>query len=187
MSFRSILFGKRGANLKGDVSLALEVIGARRITITIASVLLAFASTVGCGNSTLTRGKAKGLIDRAPNFATTDLIPINGIAFAKGVEDNVFVGRARQPSEEAKKYFKQVEWGRSIRLTNSVKRVVKEIDGITDGAQPGWKVVSFTWRYSDVPAYVIKYGGLQTNGTFKGMADLRLYDDGWRIETIREE
>ena len=180
MSFWSILCGQpEGRRIAGA-----ELIGATRIAITIASVLLSFAIMAGCGNSTLTRGKAKVLIDSAPTFSAVDLIPINRAAFAKGLQDNVFVERSYQPSEAAMKYFKQVEWGTSIRLTNPVKRIVKEIDGITDGAQPGWKVVSFTWQFSEVPAYVIKYGGLAPNDTFKEMAVVKLYDDGWRVETI---
>lgn len=154
--------------------------------ITIASVLLTFASTVGCSNSTLTRGNAKALIDRAPDFATTDLIPIDPIAFAKGIEAKVFDGRFLQPSEEGKRYFESVYHSRgTITLVNSVKRTIKEVDGITDGTQPGIKVVSFTWQYSNVPEYVIKYGGPPTNAKFKGVAELTLYDDGWRVETVR--
>jgi hypothetical protein len=153
---------------------------------------------VGCSPSTLTRSKAKKLIEaqgffqphnvtfkpttsewnslRAAGFAAPARWAADGFVFTAegGVIPLVL-------TESGKKYF-ALNNGSLVTLTPSSPRVL-EVTGITDDAtgSANVKVVAYTWSY--------QFGDLPSpfNSMFKdypaqsAIAALQLYDDGWRV------
>jgi TonB family protein len=69
-----------------------------------------------------------------------------------------------------------------VTLPAPAKREVIEVTGITAEGTDQRRVV-FTWKYTGLSDVVVRYTG-QGPGAHDGVALLRLYDDGWRLENV---
>lgn len=76
----------------------------------------------------------------------------------------------------------------SISLVPKFQKQVAEISGILGGGRDGGtREVQFTFHFVNVPA-VFKQSGVDLPAAPRaGMAVFRLFDDGWRVERVREE
>jgi hypothetical protein len=81
----------------------------------------------------------------------------------------------------------------SLQIKEPMSRRVIEVTGIADGpgmlGPPGTiKDVQFTWKWNwdAVPKEVKQFLGPEPNPA-KGEALLKLYDDGWRVEELKQD
>jgi len=176
-----------------------------------AAITLALVPTlVACSSKNLSRSKAKDLIDADKRFAEpVSSVPIKDCkavvtaatkdGIAKVVVEShhssfglpTYQTTSIELTAEGGKYFKKFScegFGPTLEIVAPLRRSVVEVTGIADAMGPGGvtsagtKDVDFTWRFADVPDVVARYTKADT--IKKSQATLRLYDDGWRVETL---
>jgi hypothetical protein len=162
---------------------------------------------ISCGSQSLTRGKAKDIIEATPAYQPQimEFLITKDVAIA-GQEMNFWVPQRGafqiifySLTDEGKKYFSSIKpgvnammygqnAGYNVTPTFRIRRRVKEVTGITDFPSPvpgsgGMKVVQYNWIYDEdsMPSEVRKMFASQASG-IAGEALFRLYDDGWRLE-----
>jgi hypothetical protein len=160
-----------------------------RLALAITFVLL----LLGCHSSTLTRGKAKNVIE------SSDLYKLQKarVALTSGEFQNLW--RAGYLQVRMVMFQQQLEVGPkgkglidsgnlwpggtnpSIVLAAPLKPYVLDVTGITDG-ETGSKIVEYKWNwdFSTQPKELQDFFKNHPVGEEK--ATLRLYDDGWRAE-----
>jgi hypothetical protein len=159
-----------------------------------ASIGFALVSFLGCSpnSGSVTRASTKALIEQTKDFqAQRAEIELTTEEFAAGEQAGYF-HRGRAFGENyfnltptGSQFFDVVRlWpGITLKTKTNVRRVV-EITGIADDNQGGTeKEVKFTWGWNleDFPP------GLRPVFQEKpkhGTAELRRYDDGWRVDRI---
>jgi hypothetical protein len=157
------------------------------------SVLLLLLLSVGCSSQTLTRAKAKELIEKRPAEAVT--IWTTAEELAAGVQKGLWVkvppsGVVRSETYQATPVLTCLQFYDQYHgtLTSELKFGIKvgEITGIADaptvfGPAGTAKIVKFTYTYDfagcpDVVRTVFTKPSVHKPALFK------LYDDGWRFE-----
>jgi hypothetical protein len=140
-----------------------------------------------CEKPELTRDKAGTLIESAADFKT----PQSKVALSdKGYSAGQLLGywsTRGELSSKGRQFFSALSRRGSVTLNQPLNRAVVEVTGIADAVTPlagqkggSIKEAQFGWKYSNVPPEpkrVIAGGGT-------GTAIIRLFDDGWRIDSI---
>lgn len=160
-----------------------------RLVLAIAFVLL----LVGCHSSTLTRGKAKDVIESSDRYKLQKV----HVALTNGEFQNLW--RAGYLQVRMVMFQQQLEVGPkgkglidsgnlwpggtnpAIVLSTPLKPHVLEVTGITDG-ENGSKIVEYNWNwdFSTQPKELQDF--FKDHPVGQDKATLRLYDDGWRAE-----
>lgn len=143
----------------------------------------------GCNSRELTRDRAASLIAAVPAFAqlaeAAKVIPQGrelGVAQGKWNREGGITVKGQEDFSGWPSYNR-------LGLRRQLKRSVVEITGIADavtplaGTLPGSKEVQFRWEYANVEGPVRRF--VVTGGT--GVAILRLFDDGWRVEDLKTQ
>jgi hypothetical protein len=160
-------------------------------------------AVAACSSKNLTRDKAKAVIEANKEFAA----PLTSVRLrhgcddtAKALEKDGLVTRTKierrrdqigayllpewrtDITSEGAKYFKSFDCGffDSVTLVTPLKRRVREVTGIAD-AGSGQRTVKFIWDYASMPDQVARAAD---DSPQDSSALLRLYDDGWRAESI---
>jgi hypothetical protein len=147
-------------------------------------VSILFMATAG-NAQTLTRPAAQTLIDAYPDFASTDrLSGVDDAAFSKAIQDHLWrqAPQGWQPTAAGELYFKEVSLFATT-LRQPLHRKVTSITGIADGDDASRKTAEFTWHFTDLTEPVATYTAATTDD-HKGAAELRHYDDGWRVADV---
>jgi len=137
-----------------------------------------------CGNN-LSRSKAEELINNSPKFQKTGEKPkIHSGAYYAGIEQGYWTDN-RNLTSKGYKYFNKLSYDK-LYLKKPIKCVVTSIDGIAESnnffgnENSNYKEVQFSWEFSNVNSVVKRFivkGG-------KGVAFLRKFDDGWRVDEV---
>jgi len=168
-------------------------------------VVLTAAILIGTPNDStsqvaLTRPQAQSVINASAAFATVRSIAL----LEKAHEDGVAEGLFARPdywsftlTSEGQKFFVLPGGnvmallpggpgysGALVNLPTPAKREVIAVTGITSDG-PNLQRVLFQWKYSGLSDVVARYSG-QGSAPHDGIALLRLYDDGWRLEKVVE-
>lgn len=166
----------------------------------LASILLLAITLSSCNFTTknLTRSKAASLIENSAKFSEVkSKINLHPNGLEKGFLHDmwgVVQGEpgtnysidyyALSPNQDVFQLIQATVLPGSIATVTMKKPVETQINvtGITDAPiMQGVKEAQFTWEYTNLPSIVKRYvvrGG-------SGVAYLRLYDDGWRIEDLK--
>ena len=143
-----------------------------------------------CGSSDLDRGDAAALIERSAEFAQ----PVRSVGLvAGGFEEGHAQGfwdADGNPIPKTERPFARRASAWNLELLGPLSRKVSKITGIAPAisslggeAAGGMKEAQFTWEYSNVHGFARRF--LVRGGT--GVAVLRSYDDGWRVEDVKIE
>lgn len=153
---------------------------------------LALALCLGCSGGTLTRSKAQTLIEAAPQFQPTSVLNLTDEEFEAGRKAGYFIST---PGEW--QYCKLTPQGQKffaiehlypglikLRTKTPVRYRVLEITGITEDSATE-REVGYTWGWNleDFPEDLRP---IFQDVRKKGAAELRKYDDGWRVEMFRD-
>ena len=153
-----------------------------------------------CNSQELTRDKARKLINASSEIAPAKsawIIDYNRLQC--GVKKGLWrLGLTfLTPTEAAKGSIASIErvseTGYKVVLAKPMKRELIAVTGITDAPSafgPHAKLVSYNWRWltetfkNDYPDSVVQCMGTLPSETIEAHALMKLYDDGWRVETI---
>ena len=126
------------------------------------------------------------MINAYPSFVQLGNSPhANSNAQYNGYEQGFWDQNGNLSNFGFKFFANGLNYGR-IYLKQPVTPKVVSVTGITDamsplgGEQKGMKEVQFNWEYSGVEGVIKRF--ISRGGT--GVAYVRLYDDGWRVEKI---
>jgi hypothetical protein len=146
----------------------------------------------GGQSPTLTRPTAQTVISSSPRFATAATIALvdPGQTVKAGVREGFwheqgFGGIAL--TADGRQAFGQIAGFPEYiaTLPNPIRREVVSITGIADATVGrNLKEVQFRWRYVGLSEAAARYTG-QGVSPHDGVAVVRLYDDGWRVEDIQ--
>lgn len=177
----------------------------RRTSVAWVITLALLMTWSGCDRSELTRGKAKGLIQKSEQFSPAGLPQnLSDEAVRSGIRSGLwsvtlasfgFVSNWSLTPKGSTYFSSVVVWGDRTSLGGSatlkMTRQVVDVTGIADASELGGpsstiKGVQFTWKWNwdDVPSEVKALLQEPQTPVSKGEAELRLYDDGWRVEQV---
>jgi hypothetical protein len=142
---------------------------------------------IGCtSDSNLSRSKAKDLLSQHPTFAApVKEIRIGLKGFNTGCNEKLWDCQWGAISPKGAEFVTSWRGPGVVVLRQQAKREVAEVTGITDDAEIGQgKVVEFTWKYTGIPAGFARHVGAGATTPEKSKAWFKLYDDGWRLETL---
>ena len=145
--------------------------------------------SVSCSNQGFSRSKAFELLNQSREITAPVVdIPVTREGFRAADKEGwwrkvTWEGQIQEAP--ARDYFSQYWYmAGTARLKTPIHKKVTEITGISESSgNKNEKEVEFRWEFSDVPDYVKKYAGLGHQG--EGAALFKLYDDGWRVETVQ--
>jgi hypothetical protein len=145
------------------------------------------SGALGCGKKELTRNAAKRLLVASQAFQRAENVPLNEDAFRIAVEEGIWrqrgYGGEWVPTRKGQEYFESRN-ALTVKLVTPLERRIHEVTGITAGTQPGaTAMATFSWSFERIPPPVARYAGLK-DIHYDGRAEFRLFDDGWRVETI---
>jgi hypothetical protein len=161
----------------GGVTLGFKVL----VMLTIVMVVSSAQS-----ENRLTREQALTIINQHNVFTSKyNAVRLHQDGYSKGVQQGFW--RASQSNQgmieitqRARSIFTQVT-SNSVSLIQPVGIRAVEVTGVTDSLRgAGMKEAQFIWEYQDLPSIAKRFvlrGG-------SGVAEFRLYDDGWRIENL---
>lgn len=148
-----------------------------------ASIMIIFL--VACGNSDLSRSKAQSLIQVNEDFSKPQMtVKLSSGARNKG-ESQGFWDDKGKLTPKGRDTFVSFRWSRAT-VRKTLSREVTYVTGIANavtpfGGAPGdVKEVQYQWEYNNLKGPARRF--IVRGGT--GVALMRLYDDGWRIEEI---
>jgi hypothetical protein len=141
---------------------------------------------IGCtSDSNLSRSKAKDLLSQHPTFAApVKVIRITYEAFQTGCNDKLWDCQWGTILPKGAEFVTSWRGAGLVILRQQAKREVVEVTGITDAERGQGKVVEFTWKYTGIPAGFARHVGAGGTTPEKSKARFKLYDDGWRLETL---
>ena len=187
MKVRSEYSSTRLARLAGS-SMSVKAASCRRAAVA-CILLFAYALTVSCGGTQLSRSQAQELIEQSPEIVSLGAaMTLRGGALAAGSEDGLWKVvrkdvRTVAVTEEAADVVGSVtlDGEASLIPAGGISKLLVEVTGIAaSDLGEHFREAQFTWRYSEVPVLLRPY--VFTGGT--GSADLRLFDDGWRLDRL---
>jgi hypothetical protein len=137
--------------------------------------------------STLIREQAEKLIySSEPIQQLTHVLPLQTSALMKGDQEGLWTWTPGSSMVIPKKNIDPsvVEIGSSGILLNKPVPLSLTVTGISDvPTASNMKEAIFTWEYREIPRILKRLCSRGGSGT----ATLRLFDDGWRIESVRAE
>lgn len=136
--------------------------------------------------ATLTRPEAQSVIQKCPAFASTRDVDVMPNGFNQMLQEHMLSigGPSAITLSPAMSRMFTGYWmtpGRAT-LQTPLSRVVASVTGIADGNSPSEREVKFTWYFKGLTAEVARCTGL-TTGDHAGKAQLKHWDDGWRVES----
>lgn len=145
----------------------------------------------GTRGQDLTRPQAKRVLegsDRLRIIRGIDLLPqFHEAAYREGLIASPRAVQVPEVTNEGRRYFQEIRhkalgivW--VAILPRPARAEVVQVTGITSTGE-GTRQVEFTWRYLGLSDVVARYAG-QGSAPHSGIAIMRLYDDGWRLETL---
>lgn len=139
-------------------------------------ILICFASLSGCSNAELSRKQAATDIEKSKEIQERRLrIELHSTA-ANKMADQGFLSEKELPS-----VISGVGGDFKLFQLNQPGDIIIEVTGIADSTKgENIKEAQFVWRYSDLPSVVRRFA--VEGGT--GNAVYRLFDDGWRLESV---
>jgi hypothetical protein len=145
-------------------------------------IFIIFIALISCGTDEITRSKAKSLITISNEMSIVKSeVALHKTGNKKGIEQGMWTNR-KQLTSQGNTYFKAVNYS-SVNLLKPVD-INLEITGITNALLgQDIKEAQFKWNYINTPSVVKRY--VVAGGS--GVAYLRHYDDGWRLEEIKLE
>ncbi len=146
-------------------------------------ILIFLIILTSCGNN-LSRTEAQKIINDSEQFQKIGQNPkIHSNAIDEGIEQGYWT-QNRNLTSKGYNYFNQLSYN-SLSLKEPINCVVTSIDGIANSKNAlsnndDYKEVQFSWKFSNVNSIIKRFilkGG-------KGVAFLRKFDDGWRLDRI---
>jgi hypothetical protein len=137
----------------------------------------------------LSRDMATSLIDNHPEFLKIGVTPhANSHAIIDGFDQGFWDQNGNLMNKGYEIFSEGLRYG-ILHLKIPIKLNVAEVTGISDavsplgGEQNNLKEVQFRWEYSDIEGATKRF--VSRGGT--GVALLRLFDDGWRVEKVETQ
>jgi hypothetical protein len=160
-----------------------------------ALIVAALVVLASCSGRELTRSGAAEVIRESDRLSSGCLVPGgNATLTGAGISEGLFVRRGGPVligspvdlTERGKEYFEAIrepsQFGAPVVLLPKEKpKAIIEVTGIADGPGDGVKQVEFDHTYGGLSDVVARYCHA---GPHKKRAELRLFDDGWRVESI---
>jgi hypothetical protein len=149
---------------------------------------LAAAACQACAQSnttTLTRERAKALLNQNPQFRELKQVDLTLVAPPEACfKEGFCLNEDGTLTDEGRRYFAAgpSRYWRVVRPAGIVHRIVTEVTGLTLGQDE--RQAEFHWMWDGLSDVVLRYAG-QKDLIHSGTAVFQRYDDGWRLlETI---
>jgi peptidyl-prolyl cis-trans isomerase B (cyclophilin B) len=150
--------------------------------------VLPIVAILGCGEETLSRPKAAALVEQYDSAEGSGVIRVTEKSFEEAYEMKLWEPGLRVAGQTSVTdgVFSEVSpVASSIKLSQPLAwgvTVTGIVDAMAAGAGPTAKEAQFTAVPKDVPPWLSQADGMKER---RGVALFRLYDDGWRVESVR--